>query len=131
MLLKLVEYKPVDCDMSSPKLTLDQIKLANLKRMMDEQKTYNAEIAKNYGDTGCTPQFISDIVNGKAKMGDEVINSLAKALDCDPIEFYRIDFLMNDWKGISTEAVRVLMEAKEILEGIHTLCRSKSPIITE
>lgn len=79
--------------MSSEKLTLDQIKLANLKRMMDEQRTYNAEIAKKYP---CSAQFISDIVNGKAKMGDEVINSLAKALGRDPIEFYRIDFLMKD-----------------------------------
>ena len=58
---------------------LDAVKRANLVRLMDEKRIYAAELAKLYGEEGCTPQFISALLKGKSLIGDEVVKALSKA----------------------------------------------------
>lgn len=100
-------------------MTIDELKLLNLKRLCREHHASEPSILKDV--LGRTKQHASQLLRGKSSIGKETIDKLCKAWDIDELEFVRIDktsHIDNDsFSSIDPEVKKYCLMLKDILES--------------
>ena len=109
--MRQLDYKTNILNLSSTHFmsNIREIKKANLKRIMEEERVSPADLARAHGTT---PQNINSFLTKGFK--DEVVESLAQALHRNWWEFYSTEDAI-DSAGIPSHIVQAMNDVKEIL----------------